>query len=263
MGDLSSLAVPWPSYLTFTQNFFMVHAGGFGSVGMLVTWSLAIEEQFYLVIPFVVRTIRGRGLLTALILVILAAPLLRLILNLTLAHGGLASFALMPCRADALCLGVLCACLVRHPAFWNGLLARRNFLCWATGILFVGVAYISYPQYDVFSFRVTTWGYSLVALFYTSCLLSAVSASAGFWYEVLRSPWLMRLGTLAYCTYLLHFPLIQTGRSVFGILLPSHARTAYLLGGLSAVAVTLALASLSWRFLEEPLLRRGRKYQYC
>ncbi len=258
------LSIPSLAYLTFTQNFFMARAGGMGATGLLVTWSLAIEEQFYLVIPFIVRTIRGRRLAIALACMIAAVPFLRLWVHHVriLPNGGFACFALMPCRADALCLGVLSAYLVRRPAFWKGLMAHRSLLWLTTGILFAGVVFLSYPEYDVFSFRVTTWGYSVVALFYACCLLITVSSSTGIWHSALCSPWLMRLGTLAYCTYLLHFPLIQVGRHALLLLVPSHPEAAYVLGALAAVAMTLVLATLSWRFFEQPLLRRGHKYRY-
>jgi peptidoglycan/LPS O-acetylase OafA/YrhL len=43
------------SYPTFTQNFFMSNIGGFGAGWLAVTWSLAIEEQFYLTAPLLIR----------------------------------------------------------------------------------------------------------------------------------------------------------------------------------------------------------------
>jgi peptidoglycan/LPS O-acetylase OafA/YrhL len=39
---------PWYAYFTLTQNFWMTHARAFGSNGLAMTWSLAVEEQFYL-----------------------------------------------------------------------------------------------------------------------------------------------------------------------------------------------------------------------
>ena len=263
LGGTSPLTVPWWSYLTFTQNFFMVSSGrGMGAAAMLVTWSLAIEEQFYLLIPVVVRKFRGERLAIALVTAIAMVPVLRLVLHFTLPNAGFACFALMPCRVDALCLGVLTAYLVRRPGFWNGLMEHRKLLWWTTGILSAGVVFISYPAYDVFSERMTTWGDSWVAFFYTSCLMVTVSSSTVAWHHAMCKPWLKRLGTLAYCTYLLHFPLIQTARRFFYVLLPSHPGIAYVTSGVSAVSVTLVLATLSWRYFEQPLLRRGHTYQY-
>lgn len=262
LGDTSPLTIPWASYLTFTQNFFMVHLGWFGPTAMVVTWSLAVEEQFYLVIPFVIRKIGNRRLVGAMVLIFIAATVLRVVLRHTLLHGDFACYVLMPCRADSLCLGVLSAYLVRRPAFWNQLIRRRKLLWGAGVILFGGIAYMTARHYDNLSAPMTTWGYPWLALFYTCCLLAAVSSAGGIWHGILRNAHLMRLGTLAYCTYLLHFPLIQGGRRVLQVLLPSHPEAAFLAGGLLAIALTLVLAMLSWRFFEQPMLRRGHKYQY-
>jgi peptidoglycan/LPS O-acetylase OafA/YrhL len=262
LGDTSPLTVPWPAYFTFTQNFFMVRLGWYGPGAMAVTWSLAVEEQFYLAIPFVIRKIRNTSLAVTLTLLVIGAAMLRLLLRHTLTHGDFACYVLMPCRMDALGLGVLSAYLVRRPEFWKELMARQNQLWWAVVILFAGVGFMTSRNYAQMSLPMTTWGYSWLALFYTCVLLGAVSSSTGTWHRVLCNPLLTRLGTLAYCSYLLHYPLIQTGRRVFHVLLPSHPSAAFLCGALSAVALTLVLAMLSWHFLEKPMLRRGHKYRY-
>jgi peptidoglycan/LPS O-acetylase OafA/YrhL len=261
VGAVSPLAIPWAAYLTFTQNFFMVHIGWFGPPAMLVTWSLAVEEQFYLVIPFIIRRLR-RHLATVLVLIIVLAPLLRLLLRRFLPHGDFADFALMPARADSLAFGVLSAYLVRRPGFWAELRSRRAVLRAVNVIFFCGVAFMTYRDYSPLSFGMTNWGYSWLAAFYASCLLTVVSTQTGVWHGILCNRWLMQLGTLAYCTYLIHFPLIQEGRHVLGLVLPGHPELAYVIGALAAIALTIAIAALSWRFFEKPLLRRGHKYQY-
>ncbi len=257
-GDVSPLTIPWWSYVTLTQNFFMAHAGWYGAVAMAVTWSLAVEEQFYLTMPLLVRVIRPHRLLYGLLCVVLGAPLLRVLARHFLTHGDFACYILMPCRADALSLGVLSAMLVRNARAWNLLLDKRNVLHGLTVLLFAGVAFMTYRGYEQFSVPMTTFGYSLLALFYTGCLLIVVSSSVGS--GVLRNPALMGLGTLAYCTYLLHFPLIQAARRLLETRL-SPGR-AWLPGGMLGVALTLTIATLSWRYFEKPMLRQGHRHVY-
>ena len=64
--------LPLWSYFTFTQNFFM-HGRGFGPHWLGVTWSLAIEEQFYLVVPLLVHWLDRKKLLAMFLFLILAA----------------------------------------------------------------------------------------------------------------------------------------------------------------------------------------------
>jgi peptidoglycan/LPS O-acetylase OafA/YrhL len=104
----------------------------------------------------------------------------------------------------------------------------------------------------------TTFGYSVLALFYTACLLLAVSTPGGS--GMLRNRTLMGLGALAYCTYLIHFPLIMAGRRLVALRL-SHDQ-ARLPGAILGIALALPIAMLSWKYFEKPMLRRGHKYVY-
>jgi peptidoglycan/LPS O-acetylase OafA/YrhL len=115
LGGFSQSPVPWFSYLTFTQNIWMMLVGSLGAGTLAATWSLAVEEQFYLSAPLVVRKISGSRLALVLLAVIAAAPVLRTAIYLGAAHGRIADYILMPCRADALSCGMLCAWMARTP----------------------------------------------------------------------------------------------------------------------------------------------------
>jgi peptidoglycan/LPS O-acetylase OafA/YrhL len=257
-GSVSSLTIPWWSYVTLTQNFWMAQQGWYGAVAMAVTWSLAVEEQFYLTIPQMIRLIRPERLVYVLGTVVVGAPLLRILLRFFLPHGDYACYVLMPCRADSLCLGVLAAMLVRSERGWNLLVDRRRALWGATLALFAGVAFMTYRGYEQFSLPMTTFGYSVLAFFYVGCLLLAVSSPVRS--RVLCNPTLMGLGTLAYCSYLVHLPMIEAGRRLLE--LRWSADRAWLPGGMLGIVFTLLVASLSWKYFEKPLLRRGHKHVY-
>ena len=107
---------------------------------------------------------------------------------------------------------------------------------------------------------VNTFGYSWLAFFYTACLLIAVSSANGIAQRWLCKRWLMGLGTVAYCSYLIHVPLVQASRSLLGLSLSPQA--SWLPGGILGIAATLVIASVSWKFFEKPLLRRGHRYEY-
>lgn len=261
LGEASPLTIPWASYATLTQNFWMAHLGWFGPVAMTATWSLAIEEQFYLTAPLLIRRVKLEHLTVVLAAVVVGAPILRALLHYYAPHGDFACYVLMPCRADALCLGVLSAMLVRNLKLWDLLRTNRIALNCAVVVLFAGVAFMTYEKYDPFSSPMNTLGYSWLALFYTCCLLIAVSRSTGPSHLALCNRGLMRLGTVAYCAYLLHIPLIHAGRRVLESRFHESPAT-WFAGGMLGVAATLAVAALSWKFFEKPLLRRGHAYRY-
>jgi len=193
-GDWFALqvtSVPLAAFLTFTQNFWMAVPANFGG-GAGITWSLAIEEQFYLLAPLVVRCLNRRGLLRVLITVVVGAPLLRLLILWKIKDGGIATYVLMPCRADALSIGVLCAIAMRSSI--AGKVTRLGLPL--TIALALPLLWLSWCRYTPFSWPMASFGYSLLALFYGGCLLLSVSHSAS-WLEWKPLRW---LGSIAYGT---------------------------------------------------------------
>lgn len=260
LGNSQPKPIPFLSYVFFLQNFWMAFVGSFGLAFLSPTWSLAVEEQFYLTAPFLVRRLNRRTLAKMLIVVIVAAPLFRIGAHLAFRNGSLAALVLMPCRADALCLGVLCALAFRTPALWQLVNAKRAVILWATGgmaTLLIWLAYNPRP----FPGAMLTGGYTLVACFYTCCLVIALT-SKGIARRFLSLQPLMSLGTIAYCSYLLHLLLIDACRSFFATWFHSESSRMQFGGGLVGIGLTILIAIVSWQFFESPLLRRGHSYRY-
>lgn len=265
----STSKIPLISYPTFTQNFWMAYLGVFGTAGMAVTWSLAVEEQFYLTIPILVRRLSRTQLCWVLALVAIDAPILRTLILHEFERGRFADYVLMPCRADALCLGVLSAVLIRVPRVWNLLVAKRIWLRSSAAGLLVILGWLALQNYTQSATAMVTYGYSLLALFYTCCLLLALT-ERGVLHRILCNRQLMELGGIAYCVYLVHVPFIVGGRTLVARHFPAlsqlpirHARgLVEVVGGFVGIVVTLFVAKLSWHFFEKPLLERGHYYQY-
>ena len=252
---------PVPYYLLFLQNFTFENTPlewkWFG-----VTWSLAVEEQFYLFAPPLIRRISRERLITVLLGIVILAPLLRLIIfEFFPAQVVLATFA-MPSRADALSLGILAAIFWRSPVFRSYLKDHPVILQRCFGSLFAGLLVLLWWLDHPVNIVTVTIGYSWLALFYSCLLLLVLTQTAGWIAGVMRTPALRYLGTISYCTYLIHFAILRWNHQ---LLLHSKPRIYDWTGvgvTLLSLVVTILLASLSWRFCEKPLLKRGHGYTY-
>ena len=256
--------VPWYAYATFTQNIRYAIGAPALPTWLGVTWSLAIEEQFYLILPAVIWFVSKRWLPYVLGSAILAAPLLRLLLNLNYSHGRLASFYLMPCRADALLLGVAAALLVRQQSIWESLKRQRRRLASVWIVLLAGLPFfIFFKETDPFlSFWISTVGFSWLALFYLGLLLLALVYSDGWLGRILRTSWLKALGTISYGVYLMHWAVVGLIFAIFRSKSPWAETSAERGLLLLALAVTIAIASVSWTIFEKPLLKIGHSVKY-
>lgn len=249
----SESQIPFLAYVTFTQNVFMALRGDFGVGVLAATWSLAVEEQFYLVAPFVVRCLRPKQLRALLIGVVLLAPVWRYFVGHWHADAAFAARVLTPCRADALGLGVLIALLVRSPAAAAWFRARRVVLQRVLLLLAAGMLVFTLVPESSPWFRVA--GYSWFAGFYAIVLLLALGSNGAGRLGFLHRPWLTALAPLAYGAYLFNLPAIELCRrllrSQFGLSVMTD-----LIGGVTGVALSLLAAAVCFRYIERPLLTR-------
>jgi peptidoglycan/LPS O-acetylase OafA/YrhL len=149
--------MPWFLYFTFTQNFWLAsHSWDF--IYLAATWSLAVEEQFYLFLPAMIRALPRQWLMTAAVTAALASTAIRSLLYLHYGPSwGNAAYVLIFTRADALMLGVVCALLLRDPR-WKSLLARNQWLAGASCAVFgLGILVLMYKRGDWERCRCAPW----------------------------------------------------------------------------------------------------------
>jgi peptidoglycan/LPS O-acetylase OafA/YrhL len=266
IGMLSGDPIPLWSYFTFTHNFAMAQLGGWGTLWLGHTWSLAVEEQFYLILPFLIRSFSREKLPYLLVGLILGAPLLRTFLYNFHPYGGLASYVLMPCRADSLLLGVLCAYAIRDERFLNLLRRHTRVLYGVLAVLAAGVVLMVLPKpqaptthmfFAAASYGYTTW----IALLYSCLLLIAVTEKRGLVTLVTRIRPLGRLAVVAFGVFLLHMPILIVFQRLTSVGLLPQVGSHYIVP-VGALLLTLMLATISWMFFEKRIVRWGRSFKY-
>jgi peptidoglycan/LPS O-acetylase OafA/YrhL len=253
--------LPWVPHLVFLQNFWMVKANTFGPAILGLTWSLAVEEQFYVTLPGLVRFLSPRQLAWIFVGGILAAPILRVAAHVLWPDHVLIWYAMMPCRADALLLGALGAIALRNPCWRLRLEANRRAVLCALFLLTAGFVVLT-KLWGAPIFAVVTAGFTWLALFYACLLLYAVIYKDSRLSQCLRWRWLMWLGSIAYGVYLFHQFVVYVLQAIVWGAVPGQLSWPRLFVSVLALVVTLIFCQLSWVFFEKPIVKAGHKANY-
>lgn len=232
-------------YWAFLTNVLVVIYGWAAVIPQTAPlWSLAVEEQFYLVWPSVVRHVSTRGVLRLGIGLIILAALARI----ALAKKGVdpvALYVLMPTRADLLAWGAVLAALVRLP---NGIQVIRRLL-WPTliGSMLSLIAVVFRVQSSYYWSRgMVIAGYPLIAM----CAACLVAIAVIYDPVALRWSWLTGIGKVSYGLYLWHVTAIA-------LLMPLVPRVGAWLMPLALICA-LVPTLLSWYLVERPALALKR-----
>jgi peptidoglycan/LPS O-acetylase OafA/YrhL len=249
----------------FVQNMKFASYAALSWAWLSPTWSLAVEEQFYLIAPLLIRRLSRQALFRVMCLVAIAAPLARLWVrsNLLSQPVGLDQvYTLLPCRADALAFGVLTA-LAWRDKFFRKWLSRHTMTLEISGLVFLcGVLGLWYWSPNNFSLPMESFGYTWLGIFYALVLLLVLEKPSGAIGSFLRLKWLRELGGVSYCVYLIHGAMGWIFRAALEYLIKNPSvweRSAFCC---AAAIVVYLLARASWRDIESPLLRRAQAYQY-
>ena len=254
--------VPWYLFVLFLHNFWMAASNTMGSGHLAVFWSLAVEEQFYLTLPWVIRYFDRKRVTMLAIEVILLAPALRLVCYSFWPNHPFAWFELMPCRADALFFGVLGAVGVRDPICRAWISNRRNLLRALIAFFAIGLPFVTQTNMRGNGLSMVSVMLSWLAAFYLLVLIYTFSFTQSLASRCLRWAWLRWLGMIAYGMYLFHEVVLSFTLDFLGAASPSTSVARQLLASTLAVALTCLLASFSWIFLERPLVQRGHRLLY-
>jgi peptidoglycan/LPS O-acetylase OafA/YrhL len=228
---------------TFTTNFLLWRESGYFDAAaatkpLLHLWSLAIEEQFYILWPAIlVLAFRYRAAQAVTVVLLVGS----FVLNVSGAQSVAATFYLLPPRFWELLLGAALI-QVERRSLLTFVRARANVVAWcAAGLIVAGAALLDghrlYPGW---------WGLLPTV---GALLLIVVGPSAWLNRAPLSATPVVLIGLISYPLYLWHWPLLSLARIV---------ESGQPSGGVKLLAVGLAavFAWLTWRLAERPIRSR-------
>ena len=240
----------WFSFLA--GNWFIVFHG-FPSSVIFPLWSVSIEEQFYITWPAVVRKVSETGLLMFAGLLLLVATASRIYLGM---HHSLEGDAWCNTfvQLDPIAAGILIAVLLKGEIPRLSTLTRIAMMVAGITALALGSLYFGIKNDPLTTMRIVL-GYPSVALGGALLLLSVLRTRAGGGNRVLTY-----LGRISYGLYVFH---------VLGLLISNyvvHDQAAnlfrYSLRVVVALALTIAMAAVSYRWLETPFLSLKQRFTH-
>ena len=260
----ASVGTPQPAktvllYVTFLQAFLpplvthlrIIPHPGWVIMGFAVLWSLSVEEYFYILWAPLVTFTRARRtpLLVILALILFLTPWIRFFYPDP--RGGQELFI---AQMDSLAVGCLVGILwqdhghrwrvslQRHAGWLYGcvaaLLAFAIWIDFATGITKLSI--LNQRIFNATDYTVLWMAWSLWLV-----VILAVTGTSGTMPRLLRSPLLRWLGRISYCLYVVHYPIYMALRNYM-----PHS-----IALIAALAASLGVSTLSWRYFEGPIAR--------
>lgn len=243
MPGIPAADAPW--YLAFLGNWQIVWNGQIPRSAAQILWTVSIEEQFYLLWPLLIAFVSPKrlGWMCGALLVI------GQVTRWLMVASGSPFYAIHfhTCvQFDAIAWGGLLAVAVRNGAFANWpVLVRRGLLLGGVMLAVITQRYLAEDK------PFAAWPMAAYPLFAIAALMTVAGAMRSSEQESswLTHPWLVRLGKISYGLYIWHlFAIVLTYK--FGWCRPQSVWTS-----LYALPMTIAMAEISYQWIEKPFLR--------
>jgi peptidoglycan/LPS O-acetylase OafA/YrhL len=236
-------------YLLYLRNFYSIKIQDWGIAGHF--WSLSVEEQFYMVWPFVILFTPKKRMLA----VIIASVLLSLATKTYwfFTHAPFWYAYMHPLGAlDTLALGALLAYLYTFHQDWlRRVLYDIRFTVLIIVQMVICMKLINVQQFSFIHHIGIRTSFGIFSMWLIGRAAFGFSGVPGF---ILSSPPLRYVGKISYAIYLFH---IFIPGMLLGLAYPHNEDLRFLMYS----AVTIGAASLSWYLFESPILKLKSRFE--
>jgi len=246
--------IPWWSYLLMIQNLYMAHLNSMGNDAVNVTWSICIEEQFYLVFPLIVYFAKKKWIPYILLLAIILASVIRCFYV-----DWIPRYVLLPCRMDSIAFGALIAYFNEEYPL-AGLM--KKYKTWFILVMSANAGICFYLFYRFRDLSINK--HFFLAVFFSGCLIAALVYKNTLYGAFLRNKTLTWIGSISYSLYLFHYFILAILE--YSLL---HYEDGVGISNAKDLGVTVLALSISFLFawvvfkkLETPFVRFGKRFKY-
>ncbi len=256
-----------PFLLLYQQNWLMLISKVPLTTYLAVTWSLAIEEQFYLIWPAVVYFTKKETLIKISLGIIAVSILARILGLLLWEDASLVStffYYNTFTRFEQLVFGGLLASAFTYPV-WVGRLKNISVpVFWAAFSAFLALCITAFPHMVPLegNTALVLGGYTLIAIFSTALVTILMTyPEKSMFRRIFQLKPLVFFGKYSYSIYLLHVPIILI---LLDVLWRTQLRgwTMYLAYIVLTYGITVVGSLLTWNLLEKHMLNLKKYFEY-
>jgi len=240
------------AWFLFLQNWVFDQHEATKEGHLVPLWSLAIEEQFYLIWPWFLYAFYTNKYFRQILWVIIAGVFL--IRNgLYFFNGSRNLYTNTFCRIDSLVIGALTWFLVQKPLF-----TKKVMWMGITALVILMAGYTCIEGKDPRSPFSATVGYTAFAFLFASILYTVVINPGSMASRILKNSFLRFTGKISYGIYVFHVPVIIIARSKISPILQEWHLPENLLLGIISILITYAISIGSYYYYESYFLTRKK-----
>jgi peptidoglycan/LPS O-acetylase OafA/YrhL len=252
-GHEFNSGIPDWTYPFFAQSIFIPQYG-LGPGVMNVSWSLCVEEQFYLFTPLFIFLFNSNKLMIFCLSGILLSLFSRMLLP---GLENLGVLALITSRADSLFMGILLAIVYRNKALLQKIKANQSAVIFFLVILIIGLL-LQFLGFAMGVFQLT-W----IALFFAILLLIPLANDHSFISRFFNNDFLKIFGKYSYGIYLYHMPIsfiLVYYNSLYGASLDSLGKILFF--NVISIGVIFVFSYFSYEYFEKRIINYVNRFKY-
>ena len=252
-------------FLTYTQNWYFIHSGEPAGGHLNHTWSLAIDEQIYLLWPLLIWLCKKQKHLIYLCLfTILFSFIFRLCYNYYLISSpSLHSYPYFHntfCRVDSFASGSLLYCFIKLK---NKYLSNlKIFLVFIISFVLFAACAFGDNSFTHTGFYMRNFGITLAGIHFSTWIYFAINEEFLLLNYLLSNSFIRYIGKISYSLYIFHLFILLLFVSKINIVLSKQTNFSEIIAIIMCLCLSFIISILSYELFEKPIFKLKKKFNY-